>query len=88
MIVAIGRTVSGKSSVLNALMGGRFLPEGLELTTNMFIFARHVDDRPEYLHEDVCFFKRFLGDIKNVMEVFPTELPDIRMYWIFTTPRE
>lgn len=47
LLVVVGEFNSGKSSVINALLGGRFLEEGILPTTNeisVLKFAEHEDD--------------------------------------------
>lgn len=57
-VVLMGGSDSGKSSILNGLLGERCLPEGLGPMTKIIIIVKHIDDRPEYLHKEVCFFKK------------------------------
>eukprot|EP00271_Cylindrocystis_brebissonii_P003813 TRINITY_DN15057_c0_g1_i1.p1 TRINITY_DN15057_c0_g1~~TRINITY_DN15057_c0_g1_i1.p1 ORF type:complete len:1020 (+),score=205.09 TRINITY_DN15057_c0_g1_i1:210-3269(+) len=44
LVVIVGEFNSGKSSVVNALLGGRFLKTGVVPTTNEITMLRHVDD--------------------------------------------
>lgn len=57
-VVLMGGSDSGKSSILNGLLGKEYLPEGLGPKTKIIIIVKHKEDRPEYLHEEVCFFKK------------------------------
>lgn len=57
-VVLMGGSDSGKSSILNGLLGGRYLPEGMGPLTKIIIIVKHKDDRPEYLQKEVCFFQK------------------------------
>ena len=46
LVVVVGEFNSGKSSVINALLGGRFLAEGILPTTNEISVLRYRRARP------------------------------------------
>lgn len=48
-IVFIGEFSTGKSSVINALLGEKILPEGITPTTDKITILKHGDVREEYL---------------------------------------
>lgn len=48
-----GRFDSGKSRLANTLMGGDYLPAAYQPTTAIPCHVRHVEDRPEWVHENV-----------------------------------
>jgi small GTP-binding protein len=48
-IVFIGEFSTGKSSVINALLGQKILPEGITPTTDKITILKHGDAKEEYL---------------------------------------
>jgi len=48
-IVFIGEFSTGKSSIINALIGERVLPEGITPTTNRITILKHGDVKEEYV---------------------------------------
>jgi len=62
---------SGKTTMVNTLLGGRFLPESYQPTTHVFTLVRHVDDRPTTMSEDVILLKALPGyeDLDDPLEL-------------------
>ncbi|MBR1671724.1 MAG: dynamin family protein [Fretibacterium sp.] len=48
----LGLTGSGKSALVNALMGERLLPEGVSATTNLAVFCRRGERAASILYQD------------------------------------
>lgn len=56
-VVLTGGFDAGKSHMANALLGGKNLPVGYQPATRVITFIRHIDDRPEWLKENVLIFE-------------------------------
>lgn len=50
-----GLRASGKSSLINALLGKEILPTGWNATTSIPVYIKHVEDRPDFMNDDVCW---------------------------------
>jgi len=51
-VVVAGRCSSGKSSLINQLLGSNKLPTSLAASTSIPIYLKHVDDMPEYIAKE------------------------------------
>lgn len=56
-LVISGKFDVGKSFLANALMGGKFLPTDYTPTTKIINYIHHINDRPEWIKEDVWIMK-------------------------------
>ena len=53
-----GQSDSGKSTLINALIGAEHMPAKWTPTTSIIVYLKHIDDKPNYIKEDVWIFKR------------------------------
>ena len=56
-VAIVGLSDTGKSTLINSLLGGEKMPAAWTPTTAISIYIKHTDDRPEYITDDVWFFK-------------------------------
>ena len=56
-VAFIGRSDVGKSTMINSLLGSTKMPAHWTPTTAIAVYIKHVNDRPEYMDEDVWIFK-------------------------------
>lgn len=56
-VAVVGLSDTGKSTLINSLLGLEVLPVAWTPTTAISIYIKHVDDRPTYIQDDVWFFK-------------------------------
>lgn len=63
-IALVGRSDVGKSALINSLIGAHKMPTSWTPTTSIIIYLKHIDDRPNFIDEDVWIFKN--GD-QNMM---------------------
>ncbi|WP_296957149.1 dynamin family protein [uncultured Dialister sp.] len=54
-IAFAGLRSSGKSTLINALLGREALPAGWNGTTSIPVYIKHIEDRPEFMKDDVCW---------------------------------
>lgn len=57
-VLLAGSFDAGKSHLANTLLGDRFLPSRYQPETRIPIYVRHVDDRPDFIQEDVWIMDR------------------------------
>lgn len=57
-IAVAGKFDSGKSTLLNYLMGGKHLPTAYQPTTSLVCHIRHIDDKPNWQTEPVWIMKQ------------------------------
>lgn len=55
-LAVFGKFDSGKSTLLNTLIGDDVLPTGYQPVTSAVVYVRHVADRPGWLEDDVIVF--------------------------------
>jgi mitofusin len=48
-VIVVLRTSNGKSSVVNAMLKGKFLPSGIGHTTNCFVQVEGTDQSEAYI---------------------------------------
>lgn len=48
-----GQSDTGKSTLINALLGSEKMPAKWTPTTSIVVFIKHIDDRPSFIKEDV-----------------------------------
>lgn len=51
-----GQSDTGKSTLINALLGAERMPAKWTPTTSIVVHIKHIDDRPAYMSEDVWIF--------------------------------
>lgn len=56
-MVFLGRSDSGKSTMINSILGVDKLPTNWTPATSIIVYIKHKDDRPEYIKEDLWIFK-------------------------------
>lgn len=57
-VVFLGRSDSGKSTLINALLGKEQLPTSWAPATSIIVYLKHIDDRPSYIKDNVWVFKK------------------------------
>lgn len=57
-IACSGKFDSGKSRLINTLLGGDRLPTGYQPATSLICFIRHANDKPTWQVEDVVIYKK------------------------------
>lgn len=57
-IAVAGKFDSGKSTLLNYLLGGKHLPTAYQPTTSLVCHIRHIDDKPNWQIEPVWIMKQ------------------------------
>ena len=55
-VAIVGRSDTGKSTLINALLGVEKMPTSWTPTTTIAIYIKHTDDRPKFIEEDVWLF--------------------------------
>lgn len=60
----VGRSDTGKSTLINALLGRDKMPVSWTPTTSIAIYIKHVKDRPEFISDEVWIFKEQNEDEK------------------------
>lgn len=61
-MVFLGRSDSGKSTMINAILGMDKLPTSWTPATSIIVYIKHVDDRPAYIEDDLWIFKNDKND--------------------------
>jgi len=56
-VAVVGLSDTGKSTLINALLGQEILPVAWTPTTAINLYIKHLDDRPTYIKDDVWFFR-------------------------------
>lgn len=55
-IAIVGRSDTGKSTLINALLGVEKMPVAWTPMTSIAVYLKHVDDKPDFIDEDVWIF--------------------------------
>lgn len=55
-ISIVGRSDTGKSTLINSLIGSKKMPTSWTPTTSIAVYIKHINDRPEFIKDDVWFF--------------------------------
>ena len=61
-MVFLGRSDSGKSTMINSILGMDKLPTSWTPATSIIVYIKHKDDRPEYIKDDLWVFKNDKND--------------------------
>jgi helix-turn-helix containing protein len=57
-IVFSGKSDSGKSTMINALLGKEKMPTNWTPTTSIIVYVKDILDRPDYMEEELWIFKK------------------------------
>lgn len=58
-----GQSDTGKSTLINALLGAEKMPAKWTPTTSIVVHIKHVDDRPAFISEDVWILGKKTGEL-------------------------
>ena len=61
-VAIVGRSDTGKSTLINALIGNDKMPTSWTPTTSIAVYIKHVSDRPDFIKEEAWVFKNSLDD--------------------------
>lgn len=61
-VAIVGRSDTGKSTLINALLGRDKMPTAWTPTTSIAVYIKHISDRPSFIEEDAWVFSNHLGD--------------------------
>lgn len=61
-VAVVGRSDTGKSTLINALLGVDKMPTSWTPTTSIAVYIKHISDRPAFIEEDAWVFTNHLGN--------------------------
>ena len=61
IISFIGRSDTGKSTLINSLIGIGKMPTSWTPTTSIAVYVKHIEDKPKFIKEDVWIFSDSLN---------------------------
>lgn len=61
-ITIVGRSDTGKSTLINALLGADKMPTSWTPTTSIAVYIKHIKDKPAFIEEDVWVFTNHMGN--------------------------
>lgn len=64
-ILFAGQSDTGKSTLINELMGSEKMPAKWTPTTSIIVYIKHISDRPDFITDDVWVFGKKDGIIWN-----------------------
>lgn len=57
-VAIVGRSDTGKSTLINSLIGAEKMPAKWTPTTSTAVYVKHIKDRPAFIHDEAWIFKR------------------------------
>ena len=60
-VIIVGRSDTGKSTLINALLGVEKMPTSWTPTTAIAVYIKHISDKPSFIEEDVWVFANNIG---------------------------
>lgn len=60
-VAIVGRSDTGKSTLINALLGCDKMPTSWTPTTSIAVYIKHISERPAFIEDDVWVFANHLG---------------------------
>lgn len=60
-VAIVGRSDTGKSTLINALLGTDKMPTSWTPTTSIAVYIKHIADKPGFIEEDVWVFANQVG---------------------------
>lgn len=63
-VAIVGRSDTGKSTLINSLIGAEKMPAKWTPTTSTAVYVKHIKDRPAFIHDEAWIFKRECGNEK------------------------
>lgn len=60
-IAVVGRSDTGKSTLINTLLGVEKMPTSWTPTTSIAVYIKHVSDRPDFIKDDAWIFANQMG---------------------------
>lgn len=60
-IAIVGHSDTGKSTLINSLLGADKMPAAWTPTTSIAVYIKHISDRPPFIHENAWVFANQLG---------------------------
>lgn len=61
-VAIVGRSDTGKSTLINALLGSDKMPTSWTPTTSIAVYIKHISDRPAFIEEDAWVFANHNGN--------------------------
>jgi transcriptional regulator with XRE-family HTH domain len=58
----VGRSDTGKSTLINTLLGDEFMPSSWTPTTSIAVYIKHVNDKPSFIRDEVWVFAASRGE--------------------------
>lgn len=52
----VGRSDTGKSTLINSLLGDNMMPASWTPTTSIAVYLKHINDKPDFIKSNVCIF--------------------------------
>lgn len=56
----VGRSDTGKSTLINSLLGENMMPASWTPTTSIAVYLKHSNDKPNFMKNNVCIFSSTL----------------------------
>ncbi len=60
-VAIVGRSDTGKSTLINALLGTDKMPTAWTPTTSIAVYIKHISDKPAFIEEDAWVFTNQVG---------------------------